>query len=297
MPTIGVYLIRNPKKRVYVGKSINVERRLKQYAKADCKSQPKIFRSILKYGWENHEVSTIICKEENLDECEKYFISWHKTIKYGLNCLPGGVGGKRFTEDQRRRLSESRKGLFCGEKNPMWGKKWSQASKDSRKKWLDANKEEIREKSRKSSSGRVYNEESRNKKSNSLKGHSVSQEVKGKIRNSRSKIVLQFTLEGTFIREWESVKIAEHTTGYCSISSAASGKAKQMCGFIWKYKDPSPRKHKRMVGKYNSDGELIDTYQTIRMAAATNKINPSDISQVCQGNAKTARGFFWKYLD
>lgn len=79
MPTIGVYIIINPKGKYYIGKSINIERRIKQYSKADCMSQSKLYRSIIKYGWDKHEhVIVIKCDEGELDMYEKY---WRRMCK------------------------------------------------------------------------------------------------------------------------------------------------------------------------------------------------------------------------
>lgn len=52
------------------------------------------------------------------------------------------------------------------------------------------------------------------------------------------KSILQFTLDGVFVKEWESIKSAAETFGVkdCSISNALTGRKKTAGGFIWKYK-------------------------------------------------------------
>ena len=235
MATIGCYRIISPTNKNYFGKSINIERRLKGYAKARCKSQPKLYRSILKHGWGNHIVVIYECSEDQMDDCEKYHIAWLSCIKHGLNCMQGGNGARRCTDEQKKRMGESKKGLFAGEKNPMWGKKWSQERKDARKKWLNENVEKIRESSRKSSTGRVYSQESRDKKSKSLMGHTVSDAVRQRLRECRSKIVYQYNLSGEFIKEYSSVLEATRQTMSFKISECANGKLKTSGGFIWKY--------------------------------------------------------------
>jgi hypothetical protein len=58
-------------------------------------------------------------------------------------------------------------------------------------------------------------------------------------RNSVLKPILQYNLEGIFIREWESPIIVQNTLGYCKtwISYCARIKSKSAYGFIWKYKN------------------------------------------------------------
>ena len=58
---IGVYKITNPLGRVYVGSSINIERRIKQYKYLRDGEQRKINNSILKYGYENHTFE-VLCQ-------------------------------------------------------------------------------------------------------------------------------------------------------------------------------------------------------------------------------------------
>ena len=54
------------------------------------------------------------------------------------------------------------------------------------------------------------------------------------VDNKKSKKVKQFDLEGTFIKEWSSVKQAESVYGK-GISNCALGKSKTSNGFIWRY--------------------------------------------------------------
>lgn len=125
MPTIGIYTIISPSGKKYIGKSINIERRFKEYARLDCESQPKLYRSLKKYGWDAHEKHIFEVNEKQLDNTEKYFISWYVTIPHGLNCLKGGNGCRRTTEEQRNRMSKA--GI---------GRVFSQESRDKKSKSL-----------------------------------------------------------------------------------------------------------------------------------------------------------------
>lgn len=55
-----------------------------------------------------------------------------------------------------------------------------------------------------------------------------------KIDNKKSKQVFQYTLDNTFIKEWNSVKEAENEFGK-GIGNCARGKSKTSNGYIWKY--------------------------------------------------------------
>ena len=57
----------------------------------------------------------------------------------------------------------------------------------------------------------------------------------------KSKPVLQYTLDGEFVREWESAKQAEKEGGFDNghIISVCKGKRPHHKGYIWKYKNPS----------------------------------------------------------
>lgn len=55
---------------------------------------------------------------------------------------------------------------------------------------------------------------------------------------NKSKIVLQYSLDGTFIKEWESIRDVQRMTGYDSshISRCCRGKHAYAYGYLWKYK-------------------------------------------------------------
>lgn len=61
-----------------------------------------------------------------------------------------------------------------------------------------------------------------------------------RIGKSNSKKVLQYTLDGEFVREWESTAECERN-GYNhgAVAACCRGKRKTHKDFIWKYKNPS----------------------------------------------------------
>ena len=98
------------------------------------------------------------------------------------------------------------------------------------------------------------------RKGNKLKGHIVSDETKRKIVKRRRennsykhtqetinriketrnrKIVLQFSKDGYFIKEYSSLVEAAYLNNYSfgNISSCCRGKTKTAYGYIWKFKE------------------------------------------------------------
>lgn len=55
---------------------------------------------------------------------------------------------------------------------------------------------------------------------------------------NKSKVVLQYSLDGTFIKEWKSTMDVQRNLGFCHsyISECCRGKQSYAYGYIWKYK-------------------------------------------------------------
>lgn len=84
---IGIYKITNPKGKVYIGQSINIERRFIDYKKSLKKAQIKLYNSIKKYGYENHVFEVIEeCHIEELNNKERYWQDYYNCVEIGLNC-------------------------------------------------------------------------------------------------------------------------------------------------------------------------------------------------------------------
>lgn len=101
---IGVYKITSPSGKIYVGQSIDIDRRFYQYKLKRCKYQLKLYNSFLKYGIENHSFEVIEeCDLNILTEKEGYWQDYFDCINNGLNCR------KVSTIDKTGYLSESTK--------------------------------------------------------------------------------------------------------------------------------------------------------------------------------------------
>ena len=208
---IGIYKITSPENRVYVGQSINIEKRKKSYFSMNKRNsqQTILHRSFLKYGVENHIFEILEeCSIELLNERERYYQDFYNVLKGGLNCRltttkdkSGKLNketieklkGRKCTKETRNKISLKTKGKQIGVLNPFFGKTHSEESK---RKISEANK------GHKYSLGRKHTEETKNKISNLSLGNKyclgrvLSEKTKSKISNSLCKKVINIkTLE------------------------------------------------------------------------------------------------------
>ena len=97
---IGIYKITSPSKKIYVGQSIDIERRFKEYKKFQCNQSLKLYNSLKKHGYENHIFEILEeCSKPQLNEKEEnYILSFNSHID-GLNIKlaskPAWTGKKR----------------------------------------------------------------------------------------------------------------------------------------------------------------------------------------------------------
>jgi len=71
---VGIYKIISPTNKIYIGQSTNIENRWIKYKCLDCKVQIKLYRSLIKHGYDNHTFEIIEeCTEDLLNEREIYW--------------------------------------------------------------------------------------------------------------------------------------------------------------------------------------------------------------------------------
>lgn len=166
----GIYKITSPSGKIYIGKTMDMNKRWNLYKHLHCKSQIRLYNSFLKHGVENHTFEIICeCTEGNLNELECYYINFFDTFDtdHGLNLCSGGQGGrmskesiekvrksntgKKHTEETKQRLREIKTGSVMSEETKeklsktMTGKKFSDETKqrmsESAGKHLKGNKQ------------------------------------------------------------------------------------------------------------------------------------------------------------
>jgi len=123
----GIYKITSPSKMVYIGQSIDINKRWKEYARLNCKKQQRLINSFLKYTVNKHKFEILEqCEREKLNELEKYYVDLYQSFnsKYGLNLKDGGGANGMCSEETRAKISRSRMG-----NKSMLGKHHSEESK------------------------------------------------------------------------------------------------------------------------------------------------------------------------
>jgi len=164
---VGIYKITNPKGRVYVGQSIDIEARWKQYKTYLGKGQIILERSIKKYGIETHTFETLEeCLEQDLNQRERYWQDYYEVLtEKGLNCKLTKTEHKsgKMSEEAKKKMSVAKKGKSKSErhvKQMSEQRKGRKLSEETRRKISEAHKgrelsEEHRKNISKGITGRV----------------------------------------------------------------------------------------------------------------------------------------------
>lgn len=109
-----VYKITSPTGRIYIGSTIVLDKRLKNYKNHNCKDQPKLYASFIKYGFTNHSFEIIEeCDNDILRSRERYFgLLFNVLSKQNLNCSLPSDGEKVscISEETRQLISNKLKG-------------------------------------------------------------------------------------------------------------------------------------------------------------------------------------------
>jgi len=200
-----VYKITSPSGNEYIGKTVDLKNRINKYKCLDCKKQKILCRSLKKYGFDNHKFEIVYEGEiTNLDlnNLEIYYIGFYNTYnqknKNGMNLTLGGDG--------------------------WFGREHTEETKckisESRKK-----------------TGKT---EKHQKTIENLRGRKINKSEEWIKNNAESikKPILQFDLDGNFIREWKSAKDVELELGLSrkNISANLRNKTKHAYGYKWIFK-------------------------------------------------------------
>lgn len=234
---------------------------------------------------------------------ESFWINKFKTLGFELeNKNNGGGGPTIWTEEQKLKINPER--IEKIKNNKDRGNKIS-------KTLLERDH------------SKYYNENIRNKMSENMKGshggpftdiHIIN--LKEGLRKN-SKRVLQYNLNGDFLKEWRSKGEAVEwitTQELRSIGQNVSSQIKDCClgrmiscwGFIWRFKDEFiPVIPKYYPIEQYKDNILINTFYNeleaekyiLNNNLTTNKQKPRDLIKVSIKKGKKFCGFKWKYKE
>lgn len=206
-----IYRYISPNGKCYVGQTTNelYRRRMWFGTGRYTGGISKIDRARKKYGAHNFKYEILFKRNFNsleeatceLNKLESYYIGYFDTYYNGYNCTFGGDGSRGYipTKETRIKISKAGKGI----------------------KRTDEFKKNVSKRLK----GKVKSLEHRMKLSNSRK-------------NSGHKI-LQYTIQGEYIRTWNNIDEVATSLGVSreSIAGCCRGKAKTTHKYKWKYKE------------------------------------------------------------
>lgn len=246
MYSLYAHIFPNGKK--YIGVTKNSVKRRWQCGNG-YKMQPKIYRAIMKYGWDNieHKILATNLTKEEASILEQFFICCCRTTEpcFGYNDTFGGEYSFDMSEEVKLKLSENQR----GSKNHNYNKKFSAITR--------LRMSEAQKGSKNHNFGKTLSKELRAKLStlqsgenNPMFGKFHSDYTKDIIRikakerwrngkyNNHYKGVSQYTVDCKFIRDFDSIIEASNYVGgnTSNIIACCRGKQKTAYSFIWKYK-------------------------------------------------------------
>ena len=125
-----------------------------------------------------------------------------------------------------------------------------------------------------------------------------------------SRPIVQYSLEGKRLNEYESCTSASVATGVDrrSILDCAYGEYLTAGKFIWKFKDdcnhpqiqpilPNRNDRFKAVVQLDLDGFLINTFESVKSASEQTKTRRTCLSNCLIGKISTANGFQWIYAN
>ena len=172
-------------------------------------------KAIDKYGWNNfnHIVLYKHLTKEQACLKEQELIKKYNTMNenYGYNLCEGGnlTIGYHHTENSKLKMSKSKKGMYKGKNNPMYGKSGILAP----------------------AYGKHLTEEHKRKISEAKKGKANYHTI------TLYKSVDQYDIYGNYIKTWESIASVEKELNIkgTHISRVCRGKGKTTGGYVFKY--------------------------------------------------------------
>lgn len=126
-------------------------------------------------------------------------------------------------------------------------------------------------------------------------------------RNSKAVHVLQWRLDGTFVKEFECIRDAARAVGawegaisLCT-RGGYDGKYKSVAGFLWTTtaEPPPPRAENgraKKVAQFDLNGKLMHVFPSAGKAAIAIGRTQTAISACATGRSKHCGGFVWNYV-
>lgn len=271
-------------------------------------------RAISKYGWNNllHEVLITGLTQKEAEQKERELIAYYKSADrdFGYNLDLGGSGAGRVSEETRRKISEGHIGVNASSvcQYSMSGEFIKEYNSQ-----IEAAKEHFVSDSAismccrnilKSVNNYIWRYSDEKLTEEHIKWCNTNDMDKRKMP------IKQYTMNGDFIKEYESAEYASRIYGFDapSIRQCCKHNRKSSHGFIWQYSNIELTEdfiewcnsgiHRDIVPvtQYTLSGKFISDFDSITYASKQTGINISLISSCCRDVLKTANGYIWRYF-
>lgn len=339
-----IYKYTFPNGKVYIGQTINPRKRKADHLREGSGSRNIAFwRAYKKYGtveYEEIEQVEDVSQEalcERLNDLEQKYIAEYKSDngRYGYNLTSGGKVCV-VNEEGRQHMSDARTDKIPVLQYDLDGNFVKEyISIIDAAKAIGAHAGSVWSCCLGIASGK------RAKKAQIVKGFTfrfksdypdIHSHIDLSITTNK-KSVLQFTLSGIFVKEWNSIIEVQETLGYkeSGVRQCCYGKYRQSNGFMWRFRDdfdkipqrinpvrakislPFPKltteqiekrnriyreKYAKPVVQYDFEGIFVAEYPTIEDASKSVNGNSSTICSACKlGKSKSAFGYQWRYKE
>jgi group I intron endonuclease len=240
--TIGIYAIRNKiNQKMYIGKSINIERRFWSHKNSLSKPERNkkqtnrfLWNAVQKYGIDNFEfliLESITHKDDDyLAELELFYMDFYNSTDkdHGYNLRRDSSTKMKVHEETRKLISD----LNRGSRNPNYGNRWTQEMRnkmsEQKKEWAKNNPiTEERRKQISETSSAIWKDED--------KKNSMARKVAKATSTLRFYQYDKNTME--LVKVWEYMDdILQENPNYhrIAIYSVCNGHKKSYRGYIWK---------------------------------------------------------------
>jgi hypothetical protein len=134
-----------------------------------------------------------------------------------------------------------------------------------------------------------------------------------KENNPMSRSVIQLSLDGVFIREWNCITYVEEELGISTshIVGVCNNKygRKSSGGYLWVYKEDYKKDtqyqhiieenpNKKSIVQLSLKGEYVNTYNSLQEAVdKNNELKVKGISKCCNNTRKSYKGYIWVFKE
>lgn len=310
-----VYKHTSPSGKVYIGITCQNPPEKRWMNGRGYKYNEYFSRAISKYSWQNflHEILIENLTQQEAEQKEIELIAYYKSAdrNFGYNLDLGGTGAGKVSEETKRKMSEAGKG-----KNVVPVVQYSRSGEFIEKY------NSIIEAADKN--GLFYSAISaccRNIAKTAgdciwrYEGEPLTKEYiewcNSNAQDERKMPIKQYTMNGEFVKEYESAEYAYRVYGFnaSSIRQCCKYSRRSSDGFIWQYSDVELTEEYIQwcnsglsdrfvpVAQYGLAGEFIKEFDSMTLASESTGISVQGISNCCNNINKTYGNYIWRYAS